>query len=374
LKRYQAWLIIFSSFTIYAYVISTIGPVAPRIFSEFPAEYHIQGFLISLYSLMGFAAIFGGHLYDRFGPRTNALALVVLSIGLIILMMSTGLFSVGLSLLFLGLGAALIEAASSASSVDIYQERRGMSLNLLHFAWNIGSTIGPPTAVWIMLYLTSWRYVYIMPLLIIVLLSSISYKISVTNSKTVIPEPKGFISIRKTLPISLIAMFVVSLERAISMWLPSLLSAINVESVTMGLVMGSYWALMGIGRVFWSFFSDKLGYGRTILLTSILATLTLSVAAVSSIIETKMIFWPITGFFLAPIYPNVIAWITKHQVASSGYASGLTFTMGSIGSLIIINVIGLAMNYLGVYSVQFIYPLTCMLTFVYTSILYLKTK
>jgi len=367
-------LIIFSSFTIYAYVISTIGPVAPRIFSEFPAEYHIQGFLISLYSLMGFAAIFGGHLYDRFGPRTNALALVVLSIGLIILMTSTGLFSVGLSLLFLGLGAALIEAASSASSVDIYQERRGMSLNLLHFAWNIGSTIGPPTAVWIMLYLTSWRYVYIMPLLIIVLLSSISYKISVTNSKTVIPEPKGFINIRKTLPISLIAMFVVSLERAISMWLPSLLSAINVESVTMGLVMGSYWALMGIGRVFWSFFSDKLGYGRTILLTSILATLTLSVAAVSSIIETKMIFWPITGFFLAPIYPNVIAWITKHQVASSGYASGLTFTMGSIGSLIIINVIGLAMNYLGVYSVQFIYPLTCMLTFVYTSILYLKTK
>jgi fucose permease len=158
------------------------------------------------------------------------------------------------------------------------------------------------------------------------------------------------------------------------MWLPSLLSAINVESVTMGLVMGSYWALMGIGRAFWSFFSDKLGYGRTILLTSILATLTLSVAAASSIIETKMIFWPITGFFLAPIYPNVIAWITKHQVASSGYASGLTFTMGSIGSLIIINVIGLAMNYLGVYSVQFIYPLTCMLTFVYTSILYLKTK
>lgn len=374
MKRYQAWLTVFSSFVIYAYVVSTIGPIAPKIFSEYPVEYHIQGFLISIYSLMGFAAIFGGHLYDRFGFRTNALALMVLSIGLIIIMTSTSLTFVGLSFLILGLGAALIEAASSASSIDIYQERRGMSLNLLHLAWNIGSTLGPPTAVAVMVYFSSWRYVYITPLLIMISLSSIIYKMPASNFKNINPYSKGVVSIKKTLLISGIALFVVSLERAIGMWLPSLLSAINVESITMGIVMGSYWALMGIGRVFWSFFSDKLGYGRTILLTSILASLTLSAAATSSILETKLVFWPITGFFLAPIYPNIIAWITKHQTASSGYASGITFTMGSIGSIIIINIIGLAMNFLGVNSVQYIYPLTSIVTVIYTLVIYVKFK
>ncbi|MEM2614395.1 MAG: MFS transporter [Nitrososphaerota archaeon] len=374
LRRYQAWLIVFSSFTIYAYIVSTIGPMIPKIFSDFPTKYELQGFIISLYSLMGFAAIFGGHIYDRFGPRTNSLALMLLGIGMIILLTSSNIVFIGISLIILGLGAAVIEAASSAISVDIYQERRGMSLNLLHFAWNVGSTIGPPTAVTIVIYSNSWRNVYITPLIIVSLLSVLSYKFFADNKPIINAKSKIFINIRKTLQVTIVAMFIVSLERAIGLWLPTLLSVIGIETITMGLTMGLYWALMGVGRIFWSIFTDRLGYGRTILLTVVIATLILSIAAVSSSIEIKLFFWPLTGFFLAPIYPNIIAWITKNQLASSGYASGLTFTMGSVGSLFITNVIGLSMSLWGIESIQFIYPVLSLLASLYTLCIYLKHK
>ena len=374
LRRYQAWLIVFLSFTIYAYTVSTIGPMIPKLFSEFPVEYELQGFIISLYSLMGFAAIFGGHIYDKFGPRTNSLALLLLGIGMVVLMLSINIAFIGVSLIFLGLGAAVIEATSSAISVDLYREKRGMSLNLLHFAWNVGSTIGPPTAVTIIVYSNNWRYVYIAPLMILVSITALSYKFFANYKPIINTNYKISINIRKALQFTMITLFIVSLERAIGMWLPTLLNVLNVEPIAIGLIMGFYWALMGIGRIFWGIFTDRLGYGRTILLTSIIATFTLSIAAISPIIEIKLFFWPLTGFFLAPIYPNVIAWITKSQVASSGYASGLTFTMGSIGSLFITNAIGLCMGLWGVESIQYVYPVICLSSCLYTMSIYFRKQ
>jgi len=45
----------------------------------------------------------------------------------------------GLALLLIGIGGGIFEAASNAMVSDLYIEKRGMAVNLLHVAWNIGS-------------------------------------------------------------------------------------------------------------------------------------------------------------------------------------------------------------------------------------------
>ncbi|MCL7383874.1 MAG: hypothetical protein LZ174_06270 [Thaumarchaeota archaeon] len=87
---------------------------------------------------------------------------------------------------------------------------------------------------------------------------------------------------------------------------------------------------MGVGRIVWALFTDRLGYLKSLLSSSTAGVFSISLAALPISIHLKMAFWAVSGFFFAPLYPTLIAWITALNPNAGGAYTGILFTFGTV--------------------------------------------
>ncbi|MCX8187530.1 MAG: MFS transporter [Nitrososphaeria archaeon] len=151
------------SYIFHAIAITEIGTALSQIKSEFMLSKTLGGVVASLQSLAGILAILGGILSDIFGKiRLISLSLAIMGVGLLLIYSSPFLLILGISFIIFGAGRGFFEASVNAFISEVFSEKRGMAINLLHIGWNIGSAIGPPLAAYMILTYGSWRLGYIM--------------------------------------------------------------------------------------------------------------------------------------------------------------------------------------------------------------------
>lgn len=119
-----------------------------------------------------------------------------------------------------------------------------------------------------------------------------------------------------------------------------------------GVVNGLYWGIMGAGRVFWAFFTDKLGYSKTLSISSFASLASITMASLPLPLIAKAVFWTLTGFSFAPIFPTVMAWIAFLSPSSSGLYSGLAFANGALGAFLATWSAGIVADMFGVGASQ----------------------
>jgi MFS family permease len=361
-SRRASWIIAFASFISYAYVVTSIGPVLPRLSQDFALSPTWIGIITGLYSAGGFMAILGGWLSDRLSRvLISILSMMMLTVGALLLGFSPDPFMAGSSLFLMGVAAGFLESALNALVSDLYSEKRGLSLNLFHIGWNVGSGFGPFLAALVIVAFGSWRKVYLFPLPVLVffavLLTRLKKNEPKSQIKTVLKSPlaNSDKSVSKSLPIASMAFLYTGAEMGISTWLAYILENLGSATIEAGLTTGLFWGLMGLGRLVWSPAVDRIGYSKTIVIASALTLPCMIVAAMPLPLNVCMFLWAASGFLLAPIFPTVIAWGTSMNPLAGSTISGLIMTLGTLGLFSSTFLAGLIATYFGAREAQYVF-------------------
>jgi len=141
----------------------------------------------------------------------------------------------------------------------------------------------------------------------------------------------------------------------INTWLAFILENLGSTVFEAGLTTGLYWGFMGIGRLIWAPATDKIGYGKSVIAASSSALTCMIAATLPLPLHIKMMLWIFSGFFLAPIFPTLIAWGTSINPSSGGTISGLVFTLGTLGLFSSTSLAGLVAAFSGIKVAQYVF-------------------
>jgi MFS family permease len=334
----------------------------PKLSRDFELTPTWTGILAGLYSVGGLMAILGGWLSDRLNKvLVSILSMVMLTAGSLLLAFSPDPFIAGSSLVLMGVAAGFLESALNAFVSDLYSEKRGLSLNLFHIGWNVGSALGPLLAALVIVTFGSWRRVYLFPLPVLVF-----FALLLTRLRNNEPKPQIKIvqksypansdtPISKSLPISLMGFLYTGAEMGISTWLAYILENLGSTPIEAGLTTGMFWGLMGFGRLIWSHAVDRIGYEKTVIIASSM-TLPCMVAAVMPLpLYICMFLWAMSGFLLAPVFPTLIAWGTSMNPLAGSTASGLIMTLSTLGLFSSTLLAGLVTTYSSAGEAQYVF-------------------
>ncbi len=368
ISRKLLWTLCFFSYIFYAITATEIGSALPSIRSELALSESLAGIIASLQSLAGVLAILGGALSDLFGKtRLVSLSLLVMGLGALLVSGSPSALILGTSFFILGAGIGFFEASVNAFISDIFSEKRGMAINLLHIGWNIGSALGPVLAAYIALSYGSWRlgYLIIFPLLLISFIASsiIGVKLgksgSITSHEPRSMKPKQVLSI---LPLMMIPFLIVANQLGITAWLPSILSDQGASLIEASLAVGLFWALSGLGRLLWAPFIDRIGYWRVLVIAGGFSSILMLSASLPIPVYARIALWSSSGLLLAPAYPTIIAWATSIYPEIGGALSGMVYAFATLGSFISTIATGMLFELFGSTYAQLIFaPLAALI-------------
>ncbi|MEM2914749.1 MAG: MFS transporter [Candidatus Bathyarchaeia archaeon] len=354
-----SWLIVFVCYISYAYVVTCIGPVLSALSKEFALTPDFMGIIANFSSVGALIALLGGWIANRHNKVSIiAASVAALATSCLGLWLSPNPLIVAISLLIMGGMTGFMEPAINAYVSDLYPQKRGASVTLLHIGWNIGSTFGPLFSALIIATIAGWRQVYLFPLpvLLILLVLLVKLRKKERENPSVINHP--FTTIRsslKVLPIVSIAIFDVGVEMGISTWLPFILENQGSTVYEAGLTAGLFWGFMGFGRLVWASVIERLGYVRTIMASTCMVLPCMLGATLLNSLLHKMVLWIVSGFLLSPVFPAIIAWGISVEPKSASTITGLTVTLGAVGQFASIFLIGLVAAVFGVAKAQYVF-------------------
>ncbi|MCF3652639.1 MAG: MFS transporter [Aigarchaeota archaeon] len=368
ISRKLLWTLCFSSYVFYAITATEIGSALPSIRSELALSESLAGIIASLQSLAGVLAILGGALSDLFGKmRLVSLSLLIMGLGALLISGSPSALILGTSFFILGAGIGFFEASVNAFISDIFSEKRGMAINLLHIGWNIGSALGPVLAAYIALSYGSWRlgYLIMFPLLLISFIASsiIGAKLG-KNGSSISHEPRSMRpkQVLSILPLMMIPFLIVANQLGITAWLPSILSDQGASLIEASLAVGLFWALSGLGRLLWAPFIDRIGYWRVLVIAGGFSSILMLSASLPIPVYARIALWSSSGLLLAPAYPTIIAWATSIYTEIGGALSGMVYAFATLGSFISTIATGMLFELFGSTYAQLIFaPLAALI-------------
>ncbi|MEN2974155.1 MAG: MFS transporter [Candidatus Caldarchaeales archaeon] len=360
-------IIAFTSYIFYAVLATEIGPVLPEIRIELNLSQAIIGIIAGLQSLAGILAVLGGFLSDIFGrTRFISISLAMMGVGAIFISTSPTALTIGLSFFIMGTGFSFFEASVNAYISNLFSEKRGMSMNILHIGWSVGSTAGPLVAAIMILTYGSWRlgYLLIVPLIVIfsivfgVLIPKTSDTLSMKEKEELDQKYSKKNIMISSLPIILASFLLMASKLGMNNWLPYILRDQGGTIIESSLTISIFWMLIGIGRIIWAPFVDRIGFWKTITLNSIGALILFIFAALPIPLYFRMILYSIAGLLMGPLYPTLLACGTKLYPERSGTLVGAIYASGMLGTVFSTIIIGLIIERLGTTIAQIIFPIS----------------
>ncbi len=379
LKEKQTALIItvgtFFAFLIFGFADNLKGPILPVLLEEFSLSY-AQGSNILLMLYLGFMlSILGsGIIAGKYGNR-NVLLLAGLLISVSFFGMSVVQDKLLLYPLYFAMGISLggIEIGANGTITDLYHENSGKFLNLLAVFHGAGSMFAP----WIMGIILGkgmpWQTVYkysFLPVLIFPLLFLLS-KLILKNEQIEKKDndkitKKLFLNSELLLLASLIFLYVSS-EISFASWIVDYLYKVRSFSIKSASIMLTlFWALVTSGRLAASFAVDRIGYMKSLVITIILAIITLGTGMLPGKLFAYIL--PLTGLFFALIFPTLTALAAGLFPENRPRVFSFLFFFAGLGGLAGPWIVGYTANWFGIawgFPIQIIFMIgTLILLFV----------
>lgn len=341
----------FYAFFVFGFSDNLKGPILPDLLRDLQIDYTLgSSILLGLYLGFMAATLTTGPLADRLGKRA------VLLLAGFSLAVGAGGFStfsapllLGLSMFVLGYGLGALELGCNALIIELHPGNQGRFLSLMSVMHGIGSMSAPFFAGLLLAAGASWRTVYrgVLPLTGLLLALT-----AFQRRHTPQTAPRAALDLHRIgrtaftprmvwLYTAIIAY--VAAEIGIASWLVEYLQTArgqNVEASTGALSL--YFGLMMAGRLVGSFFLERLGYLRAILLAMLaaLACLALGLLGPASALA-------LTGFFFSIVFPAITAAASKGLTENAGTALGLLFTFAGLGGMAGPWLVGFAADHLG---------------------------
>ena len=341
----------FFAFFVFGFSDNLKGAVLPALLQDMKFNYALGGTIL-LGAYIGFmiATLTSGLLADAVGQKAVLLlAGVCLAIGVGGFSSFSAPVVLTLSMSILGFGMGCLELGCNALIVSLHAADKGRYLNLMAVLHGMGSMIAPLYIGWMLTNNNTWRTIYRLDLILIGLLilyfslmrfpkvdSAASEKIDFKHLG------KSAFSTEMLLYYAAITMYV-TIELGIGSWIVEFLQKDRGQSVTQSTqALSLFFGLIMLGRFVGSFFVERLGYLKSILVMSLGASACVAIGLFGP--PQLAFFLPGSGFFLSIIFPTITAAVSDAHKENMNSILGLLFTFAGLGGVLGPWLIGIVSN------------------------------
>lgn len=303
-------------------------------------------------------------------PYALPLGMVSSFIGVVGLAFATDYWIIIIAVLFLGLGSAVFHPEGSRVSYMAAGNKRGLSQSIYQVGGNSGQALAPLISAFILIPLgqRGAALFLIVAAIGIFMLSKISswYKAQL-NEVNLAAKKKAFISslpalTKKQVGIALGLLMVIIFVRSFyvtnitSFYIFHLTENYNFVTQKGQLIVFLFLAVGAVGTFFGGPMADKMGRKKVIVISTVVPiplclilpyvpvwAILLLLAAIGFLI---MLSFSVTVVYAQELVPNKIG-------TMAGLTVGLAFGMGALGSILI----GILMDYIGIYSTMVVVSL-----------------
>ncbi len=334
---------VFIGFLIFGFSENIKGPAIPRIQWDFSLNEMQIGLLLALNSL-GYllACSYTGWLSKKIGLKaTSVLCFVTMAVAGVLIYLSPSyvLFSGSYFIMYLGNG--MLEISLGILAAKIFTKNTGTMMNLSHFFYGLSSMAGPVLATWLMGVsfdgnILGWRgmYLIVLSLSLIPIIFVLAGRFpkddqdesQETSFKQYVRNPIAWL-------IVLILSFGVTCEMAVGGWLVNFLEkSYNFSTSSAAGVLTWFFVCFTLARLLLGPVIDRMGYVKSLLMLSCFAGI--SIIAGVIIGRPAVFLLALAGFGVAPIYPTVMALLSK--VFPRNINTAMSFTLTIMGIAIVI--------------------------------------
>jgi fucose permease len=352
-------IIIYATMLTFGLVENIKGVSFPLIKAEFGVAYTQQGGLASFtwYGYVVFCLIASLFMH-RFGTKKAVLmGYALISMGALATLASPTFWAASISLLIINAGFGFFEVGANAMATVVFTTRAALMMNLMHFFYGLGAVLGPKAAgVLTNSYDFSWRHVYIIVLMPLVVLSVFTWRTRFDETPS---TPQGEasvprVSLADALASPIVWLFALTLgfmeviEFGAANW-----GGLHLQDVY-GLdprvagasFVSAFYVLFTVSRLFSGLAIERIGYIRSMNLATA-ASLTLF-AVGFGLGRHGLWLLPVTGFFIAIMWPTLMAIAMEVFGTNTPTTTSIIITLsGAINGLFQL-VIGLTNDYAGV--------------------------
>ncbi|WP_426350764.1 MFS transporter [Alloiococcus sp. CFN-8] len=365
-------------------ILSGITENSKGIFIPGFKEYFIIGDKEISYMLMGtsltymIANFFGGYLCEKIGQK------IVLILGVITLMVSLVMMSISQSFLAFAIWIGINSAGLGFAGISgntllpvIVLSFQSLAMNLMHFFYGFGSTLGQRSFGFFLDKGISWRQLYLIVAVIIGILFLILFFIPFPEVKEKKDEKK--LSIKEIFKNKLIILYMIALgtyvaaEICTSNWLVNyLVEAYSQSENDASVYLSTFFLIFALGRLFGGFVVERFGSFKTVIASLMIALILFTAGLLLG--EGALFLIALSGLFFAITFPTVISTIPKVFPISSAYITGILVTTASFQSMLLNYAFGLANDYFGAEKAIFLIPGVLTVSIIFNIIIFKKTK
>jgi len=343
-KNYYLLLaVIFVGYLEFGFSENIKGPAIPRIQTDFSLNEMQIGLLLALNSL-GYllACSFTGVLTKKFGIKfSNLLAFGTMAFSGVFIFLSVSYPTLSASYFLMYIGNGILEIALGILAAKVFTKNTGMMMNLAHFFYGLSSTIAPIVATRIMKVYAlgrrfSWHEVYLimLSLSVIPLIMALFTKFpedDIEEEKAI--SFKEYTKDPAAWMIVVILSFGVISELAVGGWLVNFLEKVYKwnTNASSGL-LSAFFFTFTLSRLLLGPSTDKIGLTKSLIIFSGASGILTLMGIIIG--QSGAFLFALAGVGIAPIYPTVMAILSKRYSKNSSTAVSFTVTLMGIGSVI----------------------------------------
>jgi len=344
----------FFAFFVFGFTDNLKGPSLPALLKDLNISYSLGGtILLGVYLGFMAATLTTGLLADAVGQKAVlVLAGVSLVIGIAGFSSLNAPVVLMIFMMFLGFGLGSLELGCNALIVSLHSTDKGRYLNLMAVMHGMGSMLAPLYAGWLLAAGDSWRTVYRWDFILIGLMIAVFALTRFPDIDKTKNEKIDFKQLGKTaftpemlLYYASITLYV-AIELGIASWIVEFLQKERLQSVAQSTqALSIFFGLMMVGRFVGSFFVERLGYLKSIIITSLCASACVALGVFGP--SQLSFLLPVSGFFLSIIFPTITAAASDAHKENMNTMLGLLFTFAGFGGIIGPWLVGIASDLVG---------------------------
>ncbi|GAA0789458.1 MFS transporter [Hathewaya limosa] len=332
----------------------------------FKSTLNINDSVIGIWLFVGsFAYIIFTYLGGLFSRKVGQKKVFIS--GMLFAILATFLFSITKSMGMLFVDTFLINAALALCAIAINTlipfiavSFQAVLMNLTHFFYGFGATIGTSSAGYLLNKNISWQKIYLGVTVLYIVMMGIFYFIKVPevsiNKET---NSSNKLELNKTLVYAFgIALgFYVFAESATVTWFVNYMEKgfnLGIGSATK--YLSAFTAVFTIGRLLGGFVVEKFGELRSVIVSTVIAIILFVTGIILA--EKGLMFIAASGLFFAITFPTIVLASSKVFKSDSSYVMGLIVSSASVVSMILNAILGSLNQAFGPSRAFFIIPIS----------------
>jgi len=355
-SRAQAKLFLgcFYTFFVNGGLALILGAILPFMKDTYNLNYQLTGLMISFHSIGNLVSSFTGGILPVYIGRKKSI-LLFSSMGFIafILMTLTGNPVLLLLAFFLtGLNRGAVSNFNN-SVINEIATGKGWALNLLHSVFAIGAFISPFIAVFFTKNNShGWKYAALTLAFLCLTEMLVYVTMAIPNNDPLPKEQKkadwGFLKNKYFLTACGVLFSYMCAEQVVNGWLVTYFKDSGIMSGNLAQSMASLlWLVILFGRLFCAYLSSKLKKSRLLLMNAFGYLIFFVVLLLSRTMAPVITGIIGVGFFMAGLYPTMIASIGK-IIKEYPIALSFLLTMTGLGAILMPAIIGAVAEAIGI--------------------------